>query len=151
MEYISEQTRNDIISLLNENLSLRKIASKVGVSIDKVSRVCNRLGRQDITNRGGRPGKLSQQDRRMTMRLVTSVKADNAVQVAQELSTNINDHISAQTVRITLKNMGMKDVVKKKNSFYLLDISHNDLISFGNINTGPLKIGNVSYGLMRPK
>jgi arginine repressor len=83
---------------------------------------------------------------------VTSGKADNAVQVAQELNMNRNDRISAQTVRRALKNMGMKAVVKKKkNRFYQLNISHNDLISLGNINTGPLKIGNVSYGLMRPK
>ena len=99
MKHISEQTRNDIISLLNGNLSLRKSVPKVGVSIATLSRVCNRLGRQHITNRGGRPGKLPQQDRRMAIRLVTSGKADNAVQVAQELNTNINDRISAQTVR----------------------------------------------------
>ena len=98
MKHISEQTRNDIISLLNRNLSFRKIAPKVGVRIAKVSRVCSRLGRQGIKNRGGRPGKLLQQDRRMAMHLVTSGKADNAAQVAQELNTNINDHISAQTV-----------------------------------------------------
>ena len=48
----------------------------------------------------------------MRMCLVTSSKADNAVQVAQELNTNINSHIRAKTVRITLKNMGMKAVVK---------------------------------------
>ena len=102
MKHISEQTRNHIISLLNENISLRKIARKVRVSIATVSRVCNRLIRQHITNRGGRPGKLSQQDRRMAMRLVTSGKANNAVQVVQESNTNINDHIIAQTVRITL-------------------------------------------------
>ena len=51
MKHISEQTRNDIISLLNENLSLRKITPKAGIIIATVSRVCNRLGRQDITNR----------------------------------------------------------------------------------------------------
>ena len=117
MKHISEQTSNDIISLLNENFSLRKIAPKVGVSIATVSRVSNRLGRRHLTNQGGRPAKLSQQDRRMAMRLVTSGKADNAVQVAQELNTNRNDHISAQTVRRTLKNMGMKAVVKKKKPF----------------------------------
>ena len=91
MKHISEQTRNDVISLLNENISLRKIAPKVGVSIATVSRLCNRLGPQHTTNRSGRPGKLSQQDRRMEMRLVTSDKADNAVQAAQEFNTNIND------------------------------------------------------------
>ena len=143
MKHIPEQTRNDIISLLNENLSLRKIAPKVGVSVATVSRVCNRLERQHITNRGGRPGKLSQQDKRMVMRLVIIVKAENAVQVAQELNNNIKDHISTQTVRITLKNMGMKAVVKKKKPFYLLAINHNDLILLCNINTGPLMIGNV--------
>ena len=63
MKHISEQTRNDITSLLNKNLSLSKIASKVGVCIATVIRVCNILGRQDITNRGGRTGKLSLQDR----------------------------------------------------------------------------------------
>ena len=80
MRHISQQTRNDIISLLNENLSLRKIAPKVGVNIATVSRVCKRLECQDITNQGGRPGKLSQQDRRMIMRLVTSDKTYNALQ-----------------------------------------------------------------------
>ena len=117
MEHISEQTRNDSISLLNENISLRKIAPKVGISIATVSRVCNRLGRQYITNRGGRPAKLSQQDRRMAMRLVTIGKAENSVQVPQGLNTNINNHISAQTVRIILKNMGMKAFLKKKKRF----------------------------------
>ena len=77
------------------------------------------------------------------MRLVTSGKAGNPVQVAQELNTNINDHINAQTVRRTLKNMGSKAVAKKKKHFYLLDISHNDLILLCKINTGPLAIGNV--------
>ena len=76
MKHISEQTSNDIISLLNENLPLRKIPPKVEVSIATVKRVCNRLERQDITNLSGRPGKLSQQDRRMTMRLVTSDKTE---------------------------------------------------------------------------
>ena len=117
MKHISEQTRNDIISLLNENLSFRKIAPKVGVSIATVSRVCNRLECQHIKNWGGRPGKLSQQDRRMAMRMGTSGKADNAIHVTQELNTNINDHINAQTVRGTLKNMGMEAVVKKKKNF----------------------------------
>ena len=80
----------------------------------------------------------------MAMRLVTSGKADNAVQVAQELNTSINDHVNAQTVRITQKNMEMKAVVKRgKNPFYLLDISHNNLILLCSINTGPLMIGNV--------
>ena len=81
---------------------MRKITTKVGASIATVSRVCNRLERQHITNRGSRLGKLSQQDRRIAMRLVTRGKAENPIQVVQELNTNINDHISAQKVRITL-------------------------------------------------
>ena len=55
----------------------------------------------------------------MAMSLVTSGKADYAVQVTQELNTNINDHISAQTVWRTLKNMGMKAVVKKKKILFV--------------------------------
>ena len=50
----------------------------------------------------------------MSVRLVTSAKAYNAVQVSQELNTNINNHISTQTVSRTLKNMVMKAVVKGK-------------------------------------
>ena len=95
MKHISEQTRNDIISLLNENLSLSKIAPKVVVTIATVIKVCNRLERQHITNRGFPPRKLSQQDRRIAICLITSSKADNAIQVAQELNTNINDHITS--------------------------------------------------------
>ena len=117
MKHISEKNINNIISLLNENLSLRQIAPKVGVSIATVSRVRKELGYHHLTNRGGRPAKLSQQDRRRAVRLVTSGKADNAVQVAQELNMNRNDRISAQTVRRALKNMGMKSIVKKKKTF----------------------------------
>ena len=51
MKHISERTRNDIISLLNENLSLRKIAPKVGVSIVTVNKFYNILERQNITKR----------------------------------------------------------------------------------------------------
>ena len=79
MKHTSEQTINNIISLLNENLSLRQIAPKVGVSIATVSRVRKELGYHHLTNWGGRPAKLSQQDRRRAVRLVTSGKADNVV------------------------------------------------------------------------
>ena len=53
------------------------------------------------------------------MHLVTSGKADNVVQVAQGLNTNINDHISAKTVRRTLKNMGMDPVVKGEKNLFI--------------------------------
>ena len=50
---------------------------------------------------------------------MTSGKADNAVQVAQELNMNMNDRISAQTVRRALKNMGIKAIVKKKKNVFI--------------------------------
>ena len=65
-------------------------------------------------NRGGRPAKLSHEDKRWMVRMVTAGKADTATQLQNELQTSIGVHVSAQSVRNTLKREGLKAVVRKK-------------------------------------
>jgi hypothetical protein len=63
---------------------------------------------------GGCPSKLSENDLHFATHLITSGKADNAVQVAKSLAEITNQSLSSQTVRNRLKELGMKAVVKKK-------------------------------------
>jgi hypothetical protein len=63
---------------------------------------------------GGRPTKLTSKNVHHATYLITSQKADDAVQVARTLRNITNQSLTAQTVRRHLKAAGMKAVVKKK-------------------------------------
>jgi len=114
MKPISEETRNNILSLLDNGLSSRKITAQLGVSRATIDRIREK-SRTDIQkSRGGRPTKLSATDKRRLLRKITSGKADNAVQLTRELRDVSNINISAQTVRRALKEAGLKAATKKK-------------------------------------
>jgi transposase len=114
MKTISDETRSNIISLVDDGLSSRQVAKQLGVSNATVSRVraCARPNVQ--TNPGGRPTKLSQQDKRQVVRLVTSGRADTAVQVARALLDDAGTEVSSDTVRRALQKAGLKAAVKQK-------------------------------------
>ena len=85
MKPISEETRNNILSLLDNGLSSRKITAQLGVSRATIDRIREK-SRTDIQkSRGGQPTKLSATDKRRLLRKITSGKADNAVQLTREL------------------------------------------------------------------
>ena len=114
MKPISEETRNNILSLLDNGLSSRKITAQLGVSRATIDRIREK-SRTDIQkSRGGRPTKLSATDKRTLLCKITSGKADNAVQLTRELRDVSNINISAQTVRRALKEAGLKAATKKK-------------------------------------
>ena len=66
---------------------------------------------------GGCPTKLSESDARHAIRLISSGKADTAVQVHKVLQSITNQDFSVHTVRRKLKQAGMKSAVKKKRPF----------------------------------
>jgi len=114
MKSISEQVRNNIVSLLDAGLSARQISTNLGVGRSTVDRVraTNRSGMQKP--RAGRPRKLNAVDKRWLIRLLTSGKADTVAQMVQELQDNMIMELSAETVRRALKEVGMEAVAKQK-------------------------------------
>jgi transposase len=114
MKHISEETRNNIISLLDTGLSSRPIALQLGVSHTTVDRVRAKFRPEMQKNQGGRPAKLTVTDKRRLVRMVTSGEADTAVQLTQEFKNTKNIELSVQTVRRTLKEAGLKAITKKK-------------------------------------
>jgi hypothetical protein len=63
---------------------------------------------------GGHPFKLSEQDICYAIWLIGTDKAENAVQVTKALEDSTNQPLSTQTVQNSIKEVGMKAVVKKK-------------------------------------
>jgi transposase len=114
MKRISEQTRNNILSLIDSGLSSRQIGAQLGVNHATVCRVRASVRSGTQGRRAGRPRKLSVVDKRQLVRTITSGKADTAVQLAQELKNTTEMDVSAETVRRALKEAGLKAIVKKK-------------------------------------
>ncbi|KAI5115405.1 hypothetical protein M0805_004187 [Coniferiporia weirii] len=114
MKSLSATQEAHILSLLNAGQSSRQIASSTGVHYSTVSRLRSKHcpGLKKAT--GGCSSKLSPANMHYATHLITSGKAENAVQVARILRTITNGSVSDETVRNCLKGAGMKAVVKKK-------------------------------------
>jgi transposase len=114
MKPISEQTYNNIVSLLDHNLSLRQIATQLGISKTTVSKVRDEARPDKEKSKGGRPAKIATVDKRQLARLAALKKINTTRKLAQELKNASNIDVSAETVRRTLKKSGMKAVTRKK-------------------------------------
>ena len=110
MRPLSPEQRHQILLMLNDGKSVRSIAKECKCSIGAVSSLRATISPSLPPSRMGRPSKLTPQDRRRITRLVTSTKADNAVQV-QRLS---GLQVTVQTIRNALKAEGMMAGGKKK-------------------------------------
>ena len=114
MRRISEDSRNNIISLIDAGLESRKVEARLGVSHMTVSRVRAEARPCVQKSRGGRSDKLTATDRHKLVRTIVSGRADNAVQLTRQLKDITNVECSAQTVRRALKKAGLKAAPKKK-------------------------------------
>ena len=114
MRRISEDTRNSIIALIDSGLSSHEVEARLGVSYGTVSRVRAKARHDVQKSRGGRPAKLAATDKRRLVRMVTSARADNAVQVTRQLKDTTNVDCSAQTVRRALREASLEASPKTK-------------------------------------
>jgi len=117
MRTLSQASQKHILSLLDAGHSASYIASSTGHGIGTISRLRSKYRSHLSKSLGGRPTKLSSANIRHAQRLISSGKADTAVDVAKALRTVTNQSLSAQTIRNGLKDIGMKAVVKKKRPF----------------------------------
>src|ERR1700722_8048286 len=117
MRTLSLASQNHILSLLDAGHSATQIAPNTGYSLGPVSKLRSKHRSHLSKSLGGRPPKLSSANIRHEQRLISSGKADTAVDVTEALKNITNQSLSAQTVRRSLKATGLKAVAKKKKPF----------------------------------
>lgn len=114
MRSLSPATQNHILSLLDAGHLAKHIAASTGHSIGTVSKLRSKHRSHLLKSTGGHPTKLTPSNIRHAQRLISSGKAETAVDVAKALRDVTNQPLSTQTVHNGLKAAGMKAVVKKK-------------------------------------
>ena len=110
--------QNTILSLLDSGHSGETIAKRTGVSPSAISKLHSKQHSLFPKAVGAHPSKLSPTNIWHTQHLITSGKAENAVQVTKALTNIINQPLSANTVCFHLKKAGMKAVVKSNHSSF---------------------------------
>src|SRR3979490_3621468 len=114
MRSLSVDKLNIVISRLNSGQTTCQISSSTAVSIGTISKICSKHFPDLPKSSGGHPVKLSPANIHHAVKLITSGKAETAVQASKALQTITNKPVTAQTVCRHLRSTGMKAVVKKK-------------------------------------
>ena len=117
MRSLSATQKSTILSQLDSGHSVCSIESSTGVGIATISRLHSKKCSNLQKSTGGCPSKLSSTNIHHAQCLISSGKADNAVQVTRALTTSINQPLSASTVHLHLKKASMKAVVQSKCPF----------------------------------
>jgi transposase len=114
MKSLSPAQQSHIISLLKDGHSAHQVSSITGLNHSTISRLSRKHCPYLPKSSGGCPAKLSDRNVNHAIRLISSGKAETAVEVSRALQDVINQPISPETTRRYLKRAGMKAVVKKK-------------------------------------
>lgn len=117
MKAINPATLDKIVSLLSSGLSTRAVASETGVSKSKVALINKEMGPDKENLPAGRPSKLSPTDKRAISLQINTGKAENAVQITQDINTILPQPVCVQTVRNALKEDAFVAVTKKKKPY----------------------------------
>jgi transposase len=117
MRSLSPAQINHILFLLDSGKSAHQISSSTGIHTSTISRLRSKHRSSLQKPLGGRPSKLSPANTRHAIHLITSRKAENAVQITKTLRNITNQPLSAKTVRRHLGQAGMKAVVKRNRPF----------------------------------
>src|ERR1700732_4535638 len=94
MRTLSPASQNHILSLLDAGHTASSVAASTGYGISTVSRLRSKHRSHLSKSLGGRPSKLSSANIRHAQRLISSGKADTAVDVAKTLSNVTNQSLS---------------------------------------------------------
>lgn len=113
MRPLSTDTRDNIISLLQLGFSVRKIANRCRVGKSTVQELRARHVPNLISSPGGRPVKLSDQDKRFCVRAVTSGLLETGAAVAKKLEGDLGIKVCDRTVRNAFREAGLGAVEKE--------------------------------------
>ena len=105
---------NNILSLLDSGHSDRQISSITSIHHSTISRLHKKYCPNAQKSSGGHPSKLTSANTCFAIHLITSQKAENAMQVTKTLQEVTNQPLSDQTTCCYLKRAGMKAVKKVK-------------------------------------
>ena len=122
MRSISPAQKQTILSMLNAGQSAHSIASTTGLNVSTISRIHSKEHSELQKATGGHPLKLSSANVQHAICLISSGKAENAIQVTKTLTNIVNQPLSTSTVCRQLRKTGMKAVVKFKQP--LLSVKH---------------------------
>ena len=114
MKKISNETKLSIIKYLNNGLSIRKVSELTKVSKSTVERISKDIRHQLPNQILGRPTKLSRRQKLFYISKITKGGRDNAVQVTNDLKSELNTNVSPSTVRRALKDAGLGSMEKPK-------------------------------------
>ena len=114
MKADSPATQSQILSMLMDGKSAHSISLETCGNTSTITRLCKKHLPHIPVFSGGCPLKLSDTNIRHAYYLISSSKANTAVDVTKTLSTITTQSISTQTTQRYLKNYGLKAVVKQK-------------------------------------
>ena len=114
MRSISSTQLDIILSLLDQGLSPKAIASRTYLVHSTISKICSKHRPNLQKSSGGCPSKLSSTTICHSICLISAGKLDTATQVAKELSNSHQVSVSSETIHRTLRKQGMKATTKVK-------------------------------------
>lgn len=112
--------RKIVIALHCEGKSLREIGKIVEKSFSTVRNIVNKYnfsGRIKDFPKTGRPKKLSNRQVKLICREVKNKPSSSAVKIAEQISNESGNNVSASTVRRTLNSNGLHGRVPRKKPF----------------------------------
>lgn len=112
MPSISDDTDNNILSLLKQGNSIRKVANQCRVSKSKIQKIRAKHFPNLVVSVGGRPTKLSAQNKRFCVREITSGRSKTGVEVSRKLKADLSINICDNTVRNALREAGLGAIKK---------------------------------------
>src|SRR5271169_491541 len=114
MKKISDAEHSTIISLLEDGLSSRQIASQVKVSHSTVNKI-HAVHHHTIEKpKGGRKPRLTTNDKKHIVRIFRSGEVEVAPQIAMRLREETGKDFSHDTISHVLKEAGLKVGHKQK-------------------------------------
>lgn len=114
MKRIPAEVQSKIKKYLQDGLSDRQTAKKVGVSASTVHRTALKLFPGRKTVKKGRPPKLTSREKAFCVRKITMDGKENASQVQKCLKNELDIDVHPRTVRRALKASGLHAIIKPK-------------------------------------
>ena len=112
MRPLSDHTKANIRAQVTQGKSTRQIATSLGVGRSTVAEYIKKNCPEAPRNSGGRPKRLSDQDKRFAARQIPSGNAKTAVDVAKSLKEQLDKDVTPRTVRNALHDAGLAAIEK---------------------------------------
>ena len=152
MQFLSPAQKSTILTMLDADQSASSISASTGVHLSTISRHRFKEHSELQKSTEGCSKKLFPSNICHAIHLISTQRAENAVQVTKTLFNIINQPLSPSITCLYLKKAGMKAVVKTKHP--LLSAKHQKArLDFAPMHTriGPWMTERGWYGLMRSR